>query len=157
MKAIVFEKSLIDDTLGQKTKPGKHQLDPFTTAAHVAGTNITILEITADESRAEVHLAHIDFFYCLEGEVEFVTGGTMRQPFLRKNEDGTVNNKEVRAAEIEGGVVHCLKAGDIIWIPNGLPHSSRTSTHARLLVLKILSEKIYPLEEVSGWDAQLHA
>ena len=137
MQAVVLKKQLIDESLAKETKVGKHPLQPFSDAAKSAGAAVTLLEVTKDISRAEVHLAHIDYFYCLEGEIEFTTGGALVEPFLREYDDGTVSNNEVRAPRIEGGEVCVLKAGDMLWIPNGLPHSNRTDTYARLLVLKI--------------------
>ena len=151
MKPVVLKKALVDETLAAEPEEGKHPLNPFTEAAKTAGANITLLEITKDESRAEVHRGTIDFFYCLEGEIEFITGGELVEPFLREYEDGTVNDLEVRAPKIAGGEVEKLEAGDMIWIPNGLPHSNRTDSHARLLVLKIPANDIFPLENVSGW------
>jgi len=152
MKATVLRNELMTESLSVEIIEGKTLLDPFTTIAKEAGTNIALLEITDVESRAEVHRDNIDFFYCLEGEVEFVTGGALVEPFLRQRDDGTENDLEIRAPKIDGGEVHILKKGDMIWIPNGLPHSNRSKTSGRLMVIKIPAREVYPLEDVTGWN-----
>lgn len=152
MRAAYINSSVVEETLVNKPTEGKNLLEPFTSFAKEAGAEISLLEITDSESRAEVHRDKIDFFYCLDGEVEFVTSGHLVEPFLRENDDGSKNDLEIRAPRIEDGEVHTLKKGDMIWIPNGLPHSNRAESSGRLLVIKIPAEDIYPLEEVSGWD-----
>jgi mannose-6-phosphate isomerase-like protein (cupin superfamily) len=63
----------------------------------------------------EIHEKDTDVFYVTEGSATFVTGGTA---------DGqrTVSPGEIRAPKIVGGEEHQLKKGDIIVIPNGVPH-----------------------------------
>lgn len=151
MQPIVFKKELIDETLQLGSEQGKRSLDPFSAFAKEAGANVALIELNQDASRAEVHRGSVDFFQCLEGEVEFVTGGTLVEPFLREYEDGTINELEVRAPSIVGGDVTKLVSGDMLWIPNGLPHSNRTDTHARLLVIKIPAKEVYQLENIAGW------
>jgi len=63
----------------------------------------------------EIHEKDTDVFYVTEGSATFVTGGTA---------DGrhTVSPGEIRAPKITGGEEHHLKKGDVIVIPNGVPH-----------------------------------
>jgi glc operon protein GlcG len=64
---------------------------------------------------AEVHLGDTDIFYVLNGSAEFVTGGEIVDA---KN----VAAGEVRGSAIRGGTTHSLQRGDVITIPQGLPH-----------------------------------
>jgi len=63
----------------------------------------------------EIHDHDTDIFYILEGSATFVTGGTAIE--TRVNSPG-----ETRAKEIRGGQDNHLVKGDIIVIPNGVPH-----------------------------------
>ena len=54
-------------------------------------------------------------FIIVEGEATFVTGGTMV--------DGkTIAPDELRGRTIEGGETRQLAKGDVIIVPNGVPH-----------------------------------
>jgi mannose-6-phosphate isomerase-like protein (cupin superfamily) len=63
----------------------------------------------------EIHEKDTDVFYITDGSAIFVTGGTA---------DGqhTVAPGEIRAPKIAGGEEHHLSKGDVIVIPNGVPH-----------------------------------
>ena len=63
----------------------------------------------------EIHEKDTDVFYITEGSATFVTGGTAVKPH-------TVAPGEIRASEITGGEAHHLTKGDVIVIPNGVPH-----------------------------------
>lgn len=63
----------------------------------------------------EIHEKDTDVFYVTEGSATFVTGGTAVKPH-------TVSPGEIRASEITGGEAHHLTKGDVIIIPNGVPH-----------------------------------
>ena len=63
----------------------------------------------------EIHDHDTDIFYILEGSATFVTGGKAVQT-------KTIGPGETRAKEITGGDERHLVKGDIIVIPNGVPH-----------------------------------
>jgi glc operon protein GlcG len=63
----------------------------------------------------ELHDNDTDIFYILEGSATFITGG--KAVGLHSTGSG-----ESRAREITGGEEHHLTKGDIIVIPNGVPH-----------------------------------
>ena len=63
----------------------------------------------------EIHDHDLDIFYIVEGSATFITGGKAIEP--RASGPG-----ETRAKEIEGGTENKLAKGDIIVIPNGVPH-----------------------------------
>lgn len=64
---------------------------------------------------AEVHTLDTDIIYVLEGTATFVTGGEVV--------DGkTAAPSEIRGASIRNGESRRLKPGDVIVVPNGVPH-----------------------------------
>lgn len=63
----------------------------------------------------EMHTFDTDVFYIVQGRAQFVTGGTGTQ--MTETKPG-----EWRGKTIEGGTTHTLEAGDVIVIPNGVPH-----------------------------------
>lgn len=63
----------------------------------------------------EIHEFDTDIFYILEGTATFVTGG-------KAIDQKSTGSGEMRAKEIIGGEDHQLKKGDVIVIPNGIPH-----------------------------------
>jgi len=82
---------------------------------------------------AETHTRDTDVFYILEGSATFVTGGKAIGP-------KTVAPNELRGQRIEGGESRQLRKGDVIIIPNGVPHWFK-EVHGPLLyyVVKVTS------------------
>lgn len=64
---------------------------------------------------AEVHERDTDIIYVLDGAATFVTGGTAV-------ETNTIAPEEIRGKEIRGGQTRRLVKGDVIVVPNGVPH-----------------------------------
>ena len=64
---------------------------------------------------AEIHGRDTDIFYILEGTATLVTGGKAVDP-------KTTASDEIRAPSLEGGASRTLAKGDIVVIPNGVPH-----------------------------------
>lgn len=63
----------------------------------------------------EVHARETDIFHFLEGTAMVVTGGKV------------VNGKatapgEIRGSDIQGGDTHRVSKGDVLVIPEGVPH-----------------------------------
>jgi len=63
----------------------------------------------------EQHEADTDIFFVLEGTATFITGGKASE--MKPTAAG-----EIRGKEITGGEVHHLAKGDVITVPNGVPH-----------------------------------
>jgi glc operon protein GlcG len=64
---------------------------------------------------AEVHTRDTDIVYVLDGAATLVTGGTVV--------DGkTTAMDEIRGAAISGGETRRLVKGDVVVVPNGVPH-----------------------------------
>jgi mannose-6-phosphate isomerase-like protein (cupin superfamily) len=64
---------------------------------------------------AEIHTRDTDIVYVLKGSATLVTGGT---PVSVKS----TGPEELRGSSINGGDVSRLVAGDVVVIPNGVPH-----------------------------------
>ena len=64
---------------------------------------------------AELHLRDTDILYVLSGAATLVTGGTVVEP-------GTTAPDEIRGASIAGGDSRRLVSGDVVVVPNGVPH-----------------------------------
>lgn len=69
--------------------------------------------------QAEVHSEDTDIIYVLCGTAEFVTGG-------RVDEAGEVGPGEIRGRAITGGEARKLAPGDVMIVPNGVPHWFRS-------------------------------
>jgi quercetin dioxygenase-like cupin family protein len=63
----------------------------------------------------EIHEHDTDIFYIVEGSATFITGGKV----INQRPAGP---GEARAKELVGGEEHQLNKGDVITIPNGIPH-----------------------------------
>jgi uncharacterized protein GlcG (DUF336 family)/mannose-6-phosphate isomerase-like protein (cupin superfamily) len=63
----------------------------------------------------EYHERFVDVMHVVEGRATVVTGGTLVRP-------REVATGELRAAAVEGGTRHELREGDVLAIPNGVPH-----------------------------------
>ncbi|HEX2249165.1 MAG TPA: cupin domain-containing protein [Gemmatimonadales bacterium] len=64
---------------------------------------------------AEIHTRDTDIAYVLEGSATLVTGGTAID--LK-----STGPEELRGSAIDGGETRQLVPGDIVVIPNGVPH-----------------------------------
>jgi uncharacterized protein GlcG (DUF336 family) len=63
----------------------------------------------------EVHTRDTDIIYMLEGTATFVAGGTIV--------DGkNIEAEEIRGRDVEGGETRQITKGDVIIVPNGVPH-----------------------------------
>lgn len=64
---------------------------------------------------AEIHTLDTDIVYVLEGTATLVTGGTAVEP-------KTIAPNELRGKYIEGGETRKLVVGDVVIIPDNVPH-----------------------------------
>jgi glc operon protein GlcG len=63
----------------------------------------------------EIHTRDTDIAYVLQGSATLVTGGTPAD--VRE-----IGPEELRGTAIQGGETRQLEAGDVVVIPNGVPH-----------------------------------
>ena len=66
-------------------------------------------------STPEVLMLDTVIMYVLDGTAEYVTGGSLVNP-------KTTEPDRIRGTGIEGGVTRHLSKGDVIMVPNGVPH-----------------------------------
>jgi quercetin dioxygenase-like cupin family protein len=79
----------------------------------------------------EIHEKDTDVFYIVDGTATFITGGEANE--VKEKSPG-----EFGAKEIVGGDVRHLAKGDVIVIPNGVPHwFTETSTPFLYFVVKV--------------------
>jgi glc operon protein GlcG len=64
---------------------------------------------------AEIHTLDTDIIYVTEGTATFVTGGAATEP-------KEISPNETRGSGIDGGETRQLSKGDVIIVPNGVPH-----------------------------------
>ena len=82
------------------------------------GTNRNYMVHTSRRDQpglAEIHALDTDIIYVLEGTATFVTGGTAV-------ESKEIAANEFRGSRIDGGDTRQLSKGDVIVVPNGVPH-----------------------------------
>ena len=129
---------LIKQTLSTLPTQGKHLLEPLKTFATQNKLPFNILEDhDVSNNEAEIHMHEGDLWHCLEGEVKFIYGGEMLNPWVKIYPDGTKNENEIKAKEIRGGTEVTMQRGDWLWIPAGQPHQHNCSGTARLMIIKI--------------------
>ena len=82
----------------------------------LATNNFKVLALRRDgPGEVEVHDRDTDILYVLEGSADLVTGGKAVDP-------RTTAPGEARAKTIAGGEERRLVEGDVMIIPNGVPH-----------------------------------
>jgi glc operon protein GlcG len=82
----------------------------------LATNNFKVLALRRDApGEVEIHDADTDVLYVLEGEATLVTGGST-------TEARTTAPGETRGKSITGGTDRHLTKGDVMVIPNGVPH-----------------------------------
>ena len=83
-----------------------------------------------EPGQAEIHTLDTDVIYVVEGSATLVTGG-------RAIDTKEIAPNEFRGSKIEGGQEHHIAKGDVIIIPNGLPHQfTAVSGELRYFVCK---------------------
>jgi quercetin dioxygenase-like cupin family protein len=73
------------------------------------------------DGQAEVHTRDTDIVYVLDGTATLVTGGQVVN-------GKTIAQEEERGDSIAGGQTRVLGKGDVIVIPNGVPHLFKNVT-----------------------------
>ena len=101
----------------------------------VATNNFKVMALRRDQpGEVEIHDQDTDILYVLEGSATIVTGGTANG--ARPTASG-----ETRAKDIAGGVAHHLVKGDVMVIPNGVPHWFKEVTGAPFLYYMVKVSK----------------
>ena len=101
--------------------------------AKFATHSITVFHREAS-GEAEVHETQTDVFVVQAGEATMLLGGTVISP-------RTTGPGEIRGDGIQGGETRKLSAGDILHIPEGVPHQTLLDPGRKFtyVVLKVAS------------------
>ncbi len=82
------------------------------------------------DGQAEVHAKFTDIVYFVDGSATLLTGGKVK--------DGkTTAPDEIRGTSVEGGEKRSLRSGDVVTIPNGMPHQFLVKDHCRYYIVKV--------------------
>jgi glc operon protein GlcG len=82
----------------------------------LATNNFKVMALRREKpGEVEIHDRDTDIFYILEGSATLITGGKAAEP-------RTTGAGETRARTITGGDERRLTKGDVMVIPNGVPH-----------------------------------
>jgi len=76
---------------------------------------LTVIANRGRQRGAEMHDMTNHVFIIVDGEADFITGGTMIDPKV-------ISPGQTRGSGIEGGTMHHLTKGDIVAIPAKTPH-----------------------------------
>jgi mannose-6-phosphate isomerase-like protein (cupin superfamily) len=79
------------------------------------GNHLTMLAFRNKSGAAELHQHYVDFFFVVDGSATLVTGGKIAN-------EKTVSDGEIRGTSIEGGEQKQIGKGDVVHIPQDLPH-----------------------------------
>jgi uncharacterized protein GlcG (DUF336 family)/mannose-6-phosphate isomerase-like protein (cupin superfamily) len=74
-----------------------------------------------EPGQAEIHTLDTDVIYVVDGSATLVTGG-------KAIDTKEIAPNEIRGTKIEGGEEHQITKGEVIIIPNGVPHQFTTVT-----------------------------
>jgi glc operon protein GlcG len=74
-----------------------------------------------EPGQAEIHTLDTDVVYVVDGSATLVTGG-------KAMDMGEIAPNEIRGTKIQGGEQHQIAKGDVIVIPNGVPHQFTSVT-----------------------------
>ena len=115
-------------------------------------------KLTAVSAVAEHDLVS-EVYYILEGSATLVTGpdieGLKRRPATNENVR-LLNGPGGNGTSIQDGVVHELKAGDVIIIPAGVGHwFTKIDDHIKYLMVRIDPDKVTPVKDAAASKADL--
>jgi mannose-6-phosphate isomerase-like protein (cupin superfamily) len=87
--------------------------------------------LRTEPGEVEYHEHAVDVMHVVEGNATVLTGGEMIEP-------REVGPGELRAPSVEGAQAHELTPGDVLAIPNGVPHQfTSVSDPFRYFVVKV--------------------
>jgi uncharacterized protein GlcG (DUF336 family)/mannose-6-phosphate isomerase-like protein (cupin superfamily) len=65
--------------------------------------------------QVEIHTRDTDIIHVIKGQATLVTGGAIVSP-------QSVQPEEIRGASVQGGETRRIREGDVVVVPNGVPH-----------------------------------
>jgi quercetin dioxygenase-like cupin family protein len=116
----------------------------------MAASNFNVYAVRRDgPGRPELHERDMDLVFILEGAANFITGGTIK-------DERVSGPGEKTGTAIGGGSPHRLGKGDVIMVPNGVPHwFGEVSPSIRYFAVKVRQDSAAPSapSEVRYWKA----
>ena len=94
------------------------------------GTNSVNVRIVTPSNKPLVHHQSVDVWVVVAGSATAITGGELLNPTQRANAD------DIEGTEIRGGVLQPLKAGDLIFVPPGIPHGFKDVKDFRAFLIR---------------------
>ena len=88
------------------------------------------VRIVRESDAPLVHAQSIDIWVTTAGTATAVTGGQIVEPQKRPNSD------DVAGSSIRNGVEQPLQAGDVLYVPAGVPHGFKNVKGFRALLLR---------------------
>jgi uncharacterized RmlC-like cupin family protein len=89
----------------------------------------------------ELHMKFTDVIYVVKGSATLITGGQLSgvdENAINPSTGKPFPKDEIRSKSVAGGEPHHLAAGDMIVVPNGVPHQfSRVEGQFRYQLIKI--------------------
>lgn len=129
----LIKKETLDEAFKAKPVPGKHLLEPFKSQFWANDIRIGVMEgYKVTETESEIHKKDADWWYCLEGEAEFICDGELTDSFVREGSNGD----ELGGKGIANGKKIILRVGDQLWIPAGEAHMWKAEM-ARMIIVKV--------------------
>ena len=117
-------------------------------------------KLTGNPVAAEHDLVS-EVYYVLDGSATLVTGPDVEGLKRRSPDDWAVkmlNGPGGNGTSIRNGVVHELKAGDMVIIPAGTGHwFTKIDDHIQYVMVRIDPDKVTPLKDKAASDADLKA
>ena len=132
-------------------------------AVDVGKSNVDVGVVYRGKLSGPSPVAEHDFvsevYHIMDGEATLVTGpdivGAERRPSTNNNVR-KLNGPGSNGTSIRSGVIHNLKAGDVIIIPAGVGHwFTRIDDHVRYLMIRIDPDKVTPPKDEVASKADL--
>jgi quercetin dioxygenase-like cupin family protein len=116
----------------------------------MGSNNYNVYAVRRDgPGRPELHERDMDIVFVLDGAATFFTGGTVK-------DERVSGPGEKTGTAIDGGSPHRLSKGDVIVVPNGVPHwFGEVSPSIRYFAVKVRQDTTTPSSpsEVRFWKA----
>jgi mannose-6-phosphate isomerase-like protein (cupin superfamily) len=94
------------------------------------GSHSINIRIVTPKDAPLVHARSLDIWLVSAGSATAVTGGELLDVKKRPNSD------DVAGSEIKGGVEQPLKAGDVLYVPPGVPHGFKDIQGFRAFLIR---------------------